>query len=111
MIVSPGLERAGWAPGIGSPPPRFPGKLRRRIIPPDPKVRSIMAEQHHPSHEPQGTDHQEEEQQQLAREAPETHEPRPSQATAEPQPHPAAAAEPQPAPAAPEPPPPDVAAG
>ena len=45
-----------------------------------------MAEQHNPPHEPQGTGHQEEEQQQLAREAPETHEPRPSQAAAEPQP-------------------------
>jgi small subunit ribosomal protein S1 len=68
-------------------------------------------EEHHPSHEPQGTDHQEEEQQQVAREAPETHEPRPSQAAAEPQPQPAAAesrpsqpaAEPQPQPAAAEP--------
>ncbi|HEV3075192.1 MAG TPA: S1 RNA-binding domain-containing protein, partial [Thermoanaerobaculia bacterium] len=69
-----------------------------------------MAEQHHPSHEPQGTDHQEEEQQQLAQEAPETHEPPPSQATAEPQSQPAAAAEPQPAPAATEPPPQEVAA-
>jgi hypothetical protein len=79
-----------------------------------------MAEQHNPPHEPQGTGHQEEEQQQLAREAPETHEPQPSQAAAEPQPQPAAAeprqsqsaaeaqpqeaaAEPQPSPAAAEP--------
>ena len=52
-----------------------------------------MEEQHHPPREPQGTDHQEEEQQQLAREAPATHEPRQQEAAAEPQP-PQAATEP-----------------
>lgn len=66
-------------------------------------------EEQHPSHEPQGTDHQEEEQQQVAREAPETHEPRPSQAAAEPQPQPAAA-EPQQSQAAAEAQPPETAA-
>ena len=66
-----------------------------------------MEEQHHPSHEPQGTDHQEEEQRQVAREAPETQEPPASQAAAEPQPP--AAAEPQSAPAAAAPPPQEAA--
>src|SRR5579864_9606257 len=70
-----------------------------------------MEEQHHPSHEPQGTDHQGEEQRQLARDAPETHEPPASQAAAEPQSPPAVAAEPQqPAPAAAEPQPAPAAA-
>src|SRR6202521_1191281 len=69
-----------------------------------------MEEQHNPSHEPHGTDHQEEEQQQPVQEALATQQPQPAQAAAEPQP-PQAAADPQQPQAAPGPQQPPTAAG